>query len=354
MSADRSERWASRLQRAWASRGVLACCLWPLSLLFAAVAAVRRAVYRRGWLRTASLPVPVVVVGNLIAGGAGKTPTVIAVVALLRQRGFTPGIVSRGYGRHDAATRAVDAATPVELAGDEPLLLHLRTGAPVQVGRDRAAAARALLQRAPRVDIIVSDDGLQHLKLPRTAQVLVFDERGAGNGWLLPAGPLRERLPARVPARSVVLYNAPVPSTPLPGALARRSLGGVLSLSDWWRTDRRALRPLAELRGRPLLAVAGVARPERFFTMLRQSGLDITPLALADHHDFAVLPWPADNIDVIVTEKDAVKLKPGRAGTARVWVAALDFEPGRAFDTALLALLPDPPETADDHGNPIA
>ncbi|HEY0858325.1 MAG TPA: tetraacyldisaccharide 4'-kinase, partial [Albitalea sp.] len=196
-----------RLAQAWGSRGPLACALLPLALLYGAVAALRRSLYRVGVLRARRVGVPVVVVGNLIAGGAGKTPTVQAVVAALRSQGWCPGVISRGYGRSDEGPVVhVGGNTPSEQAGDEPLLLHIRAGVPVVVARDRVAAAQALLSVHPEVDVIVSDDGLQHLRLARDVQLIVFDERGAGNGWLLPAGPLREPLPRRVPPRTLVLY----------------------------------------------------------------------------------------------------------------------------------------------------
>jgi tetraacyldisaccharide 4'-kinase len=298
--------------------------------------------YRTGVLREVQLPVPVVVVGNLIVGGAGKTPTVMAIVRLLRERGLRPGIVSRGYGRTNGDVLEVRADTAVAMCGDEPKLLHLRTGAPLTVGRDRVAAARELLRRHPDVNVIVSDDGLQHRHLARQAQVLVFDERGVGNGWLLPAGPLREPLPSAVPPRSLVLYNASRATTALPGSVAHRSLAGVVSLQDWWSGRAPDIAALQALQGRPLIAAAGVARPQRFFDMLRDHGLSFTPLPLPDHHDYAVLPWDTTTADVIVTEKDAVKLEPQRLGATPVWVAALDFRPDAGFDAALLALLPAP------------
>jgi len=345
-----------RLERAWLARGPLACALRPLAWLFGALTALRKLLYKVGWLRAQTLRAPMIVVGNLIVGGAGKTPTVMAIVALLRRHGFTPGIVSRGYGRSDDGTLEVQPDTPATTCGDEPLLMRLRTGVPVFVSRDRAAAGRALLRAHPGVDIVVSDDGLQHLRLARDAQVLVFDERGVGNGWLLPAGPLREALPASVPARSVVLYNAPVVSTPLAGSLATRSLAGAVALTAWRVGRAASMSTLASLRGRPLVAAAGVARPNRFFDMLRDQGLQISALPLPDHFDFATLPWPADTPDVVLTEKDAVKLDPARLGKTRVWVVALDFALPAAFETALLALLPAPPQPAreSDHGNQTA
>jgi len=261
----------------------------------------------------------------------------------LRRQGLSPGVVSRGYGRRVQAPLAVERDMPAGQCGDEPLLLHLRSGAPVVVGADRPAAARELLRRHPLVDIIVSDDGLQHLRLARAAQLIVFDERGAGNGWLLPAGPLREPMTPRAPANSVVLYNATQPTTAWPGGLAQRGLAGATSLAAWWAGEPASETTLAGLRGRPLLAAAGVARPQRFFSMLRDCGLSIQELALPDHHAFASLPWPADAPDVIVTEKDAVKLDPSAQGTTRVWVATLDFRLDPTTEAALCRLLPAPP-----------
>ena len=348
--------WATRLQTAWTERGPLARLLFPVSLVFGWFAGFRRLLYRSGMLRTQHLGLPVIVVGNLIAGGAGKTPAVIAIVRMLRGKGFHPGIVTRGYGRRETGLVQVHADTPALVCGDEPLLLHLRTGAPVTVSRDRVAAAQALMHAHPQVDVLVSDDGLQHLRLARDVQILVFDERGAGNGWLLPAGPLREPMPGRVPARSLVLYNAPAPSTTLPGTLARRGLSGIVELAAWWQGAPAARQPLQRLQGRSIIAAAGMARPQRFFDMLVDAGLDIETLPLPDHHDYATLPWPAQTPDVIVTEKDAVKLMPDRMTDTRVWVAALDFTLGAEFDAALTALITTArkPRREHDDGNPTA
>lgn len=343
-----------RLAQAWWSRGSLACALLPLAVLYGGVVALRRSLYRLGLLRSRRVPVPVVVVGNLIAGGAGKTPTVLAVLSALRGRGWRPGIISRGYGRSDDGLVVhVGKDTPVDQAGDEPLLMHIRTGVPVVVARDRVAAAQALLSRHPDVDVIVSDDGLQHLRLARDAQLLVFDDRGAGNGWLLPAGPLREPLPRRVPPRTLVLYNAARPSTALPGHLAHRRLAGAVSLSSWWSGAQPSTDALQQLAGRPLIAAAGMAHPAKFFDMLHSAGLSIEELPLPDHFDFRMLPWPVDAADVIITEKDAVKLQPGRLGGARVWVAPLDFRLDTSFEQALIDLLPSHTTRTSD-GHPTA
>lgn len=331
-------RIESALARVWwrDSPGAAARALWPLSLLYRFVSAWRRLAYAIGWRRAERAPRPLIVVGNLVAGGAGKTPTVIALVQALRQAGWTPGIISRGHGRRGREAAAVRADSPAAEVGDEPLLLHLRTRAPVWVARRRIEAARGLCAAHAGVDVLVADDGLQHLALARELQVIVFDERGIGNGWMLPAGPLRQPMPRHVPVNSHVLYNARRPSTPWPGAIATRQLAGAVRLQDWWRGAPASLQALHALRGRPVLAAAGMAVPERFFAMLREAGLQPTALPLPDHHGFEQLPWPPDTPDVLVTEKDAVKLPSESAGTTRVWVVALDFQLPEDFSAAVL------------------
>lgn len=342
--------WANRLQQAWLSRGWLARLLWPVSLVMSALVAARRGLYRAGLWQSSTLPVPVIVVGNLVAGGAGKTPTVLALVQALRGHGHRPGIVSRGHGRQQDRPQAVTAATPVAEAGDEPLLLHLRSGLPVWVGRDRVAAARALLAAAPDTTVIVSDDGLQHLRLDRQLQIVVFDERGVGNGWLLPAGPLREPLPAGArwpgPVPTRVVYNAPAATTAQAGTVVRSRLAGAVPLADWWAGRPASLEALAALAGRPVLAVAGTARPGRFFDMLTQTGLRCATLPLPDHHPYTDLPWPAGTPSVVLTEKDAIKLAPARLIQAQVWVVPLDLQLDPALTDELARLIPASPQLA--------
>jgi tetraacyldisaccharide 4'-kinase len=351
------DRWADRLQHVWAERSTASDALMPLAWLFGGMAALRRWLHRRGVIATHSLPVPVIVVGNLLVGGAGKTPAVIAIVALLRSAGWTPGIVSRGFGRErERAVLEVEATTEARFAGDEPIVLARRTGAAVVVGSDRVAAGHALLQAHPEVDVVVSDDGLQHVGLGRDVEVVVFDERGAGNGRLLPAGPLREPIPDAgstlgANPKRIVLYNASAATAPLPGFLSRRSLGSIVPLADWWRGLPATPAVLENLRGRPLVAAAGLARPGRFFALLREAGLTFSELALPDHFDYASLPWPSGTNDVVVTEKDAVKLNPERRISARVWVAALDFEPEAGFADALLSRLARPSATTSSGAN---
>lgn len=332
-----ASRLAGWLQRQWwqPAPSIAARLLWPLSALYEALAERQR---RKTTPEATGLPV--VVVGNLIVGGAGKTPTVIALVQALRAQGWTPGVISRGHGRQGEAVAQVRRDSPARDVGDEPLLIHLRSGAPVVVGRDRIAAARALRQARPEVNLLLADDGLQHWRLARDAQIIVFDDRGAGNGYTLPAGPLRQRLPHAVPPRSLVLYNAAAPSTPLAGWCAQRRLAGAVELADWWAGRPCSLAALQALKGKPLLAAAGIGAPQRFFDMLQAQGLSFTPCPVPDHHDYATLPWPAGTADVVLTEKDAIKLSPARCAGTRVWVVALDFALPDAFVAALARLLP--------------
>ena len=343
------QRFSSALQQQWWTKPVTpaAQALRPLAALYGRLARWRCLV-----TRPQAIDVPVIVIGNLIAGGAGKTPTAIATVRLLRAFGWKPGVVSRGYGRRGTGLVEVTRETEAQECGDEPLLIRLRTGVPVMVGRDRVQAARALRQRHPEVDIVVADDGLQHHRLARDLDIIVFDERGVGNGLLLPAGPLREPLQAERNPHTLVLYNAAKPTTVMPGWMATRRLSGVLPLADWWRGELPSRESWQALLDRPLIAVAGVARPERFFEMLREQGLHLAHTrALPDHHSFATLPWRSDTPDVLVTEKDAVKLPLERMaqseGATRVWVVPLDLEPDVAFAAALKRQFPHPPKFDD-------
>lgn len=333
--------WAQRIEASWTEGGLLAQALRPLGALNAALVGLRRNLYRLGWIRSERVDVPVIVIGNRVAGGAGKTPTTLALVQALRQAGWHPGIVSRGHGGQARLPVAVTPERSAAEVGDEPVLLQRRSAAPLWVGRDRVAAARALRAAHPEVDVLVCDDGLQHLRLARDLAVIVFDERGAGNGRLLPAGPLREPIDAPSGARrDWLLYNAARPSTPLRGHCARRHLAGPLPLADWWQGAAPRPAVLVELRSRQVVASAGLGQPQRFFAALRELGLEITPQPLPDHFDYSRLPWGDDLCDVVVTEKDAVKLRPERLAAERpnlrVWVAPLSFELPRPLLDELL------------------
>ena len=315
------------LQQAWAGRGPLARLLWPLSLLFGALAAIRRVLYHLGILRAERAGVPVIVVGNVITGGSGKTPVVMAVVRHLQSRGIRVGVVSRGYGRATDDCREVQGDSDPRAVGDEPALIRRSTGAPVFVARRRAQAAHALLARHPDTRCIVSDDGLQHLALARDVEICVFDDRGTGNGWLLPAGPLREPWPRHC---DLVLHTGARPA--FEGFTARRTLAG-----HALRRDGRSI-PLAELAGSPLVAVAAIAKPDAFFQMLRECGLAPRQcIALPDHDDFSGWrPPPGADHLLLCTEKDALKLWRHAPDALAV---PLLFEPEPAFFHALDAKL---------------
>ena len=327
-------RFATRLQRSWAQRDWLAIALYAVSLLYRAAAAVRRWLYARGIFKSEKIRVPVVIVGNVVAGGAGKTPVVMEIVRRLQAQGWQPGVVSRGYGRtplpqgaNDSGFVQVTVATPAAQAGDEPALIHRATGAPVWVGRDRARAAQLLLAAHPSVNVIISDDGLQHLALQRDIEICVFDQRNVGNGWLLPAGPLREPWPRSSrhgepwprssrhgePSVDFVLHTTHIPPTShkLQGVVCHRitrQLAPYALRSDGSRV------PLAELQSqsneKPLFALAAIAQPEVFFSMLRDAGLTLAHTeALPDHYNFdSYISNKYMDYTLICTEKDAVKL----------------------------------------------
>ncbi|WP_034296850.1 tetraacyldisaccharide 4'-kinase [Herbaspirillum sp. RV1423] len=306
------------LTRAWTRRGWLACLLWPLSLLFGFVALLRRSLYRLGVKQAIRVAAPVVVVGNIFVGGTGKTPLAIWLVDALRQAGYTPGVISRGYGSAQAEARPVTAESRAQDVGDEPLLIAERAGCPVMVGRGRVAAAQALLAAHPEVDVIVSDDGLQHYALARDVEIVLSDARGNGNGWLLPAGPLREPVSRR---RDFTVCNVGSGDTVVPaGAFAMRLAADRVELLQ----DRSCTQPLASLSAaNGIAAVAGIGNPERFFATLAQAGLNFEALALPDHYDFAHNPFAGLPAAVIlITEKDAVKCRAIEAikNDPRIWV----------------------------------
>jgi tetraacyldisaccharide 4'-kinase len=316
--AHSTSRAEAVLTRAWQRRGPLACLLWPLSLLFGALAGLRRLLFALGIKRAQRLPVPVIVVGNVFVGGTGKTPFTLWLIDTLRAAGMTPGVVSRGHGADLDDVRVVQANSAARDVGDEPLLMVQRCGVPLVVGRRRVAAGHALLAAYPDVDVIISDDGLQHYALARDIEIVLSDARGVGNGWLLPAGPLREPASRR---RDFSVCNLAAGMAPPPAHFAMRLDGSMaLPLASSGRPQ-----PLAAWAGSPrrLAAAAGIGNPERFFAMLRSAGLVVQAHALPDHHDFADNPFAALDADVIlITEKDAVKCRAIEAiqNDPRIWV----------------------------------
>lgn len=305
-----------RLERLWyedRSGRLLA----PLAWTYAALSGARRFAYRSGLLRPRRLTRPVVVIGNLTVGGTGKTPLTIYLARELGAAKLKVGIVSRGYGRRSSDARYVHADSDWRDVGDEPVIIARRTGCPTMVAADRVAAARTLIARG--ADVILSDDGLQHLRLARDCEIVVIDgARGFGNGRLLPAGPLREPVAALGRADVVVVNGEPGH-----GALGRVLPAGTLTMrlvaQPAVRLDGRGgLLELAAFRGRRVHAVAGIGNPQRFFRELSALGLEVIAHPFPDHHPFTANELAfADELPILMTEKDAVKCAP--FANARLW-----------------------------------
>ena len=324
-------RW---LQRQWFEQRRLPPALWllaPLAGLYSVVAA-----RNRRQARAERLAVPVIVVGNITVGGAGKTPLTLWLAGQLKERGWRPGIVSRGYGGQGALPRPVAPDSAAVDVGDEPILLARRSGVPVWVGRDRVAAGNALLAAHPDVNVVLCDDGLQHYRLARDVELAVFDGRGAGNGWRLPAGPLREPL-SRLAAVDAVICNG-APDERLPSALPRFDMH--LRAGEFYRLDDPQQRCAAsDLTVRPLLhALAGIGDPERFFRTLEEQGLTFTRHPFPDHHAYgaADLAFAKDGV-LLMTEKDAVKCAGLTAG--ETWVLPVEAELSPALIDLILEKL---------------
>ncbi|HYM47783.1 MAG TPA: tetraacyldisaccharide 4'-kinase [Burkholderiaceae bacterium] len=325
----------TRLQHAlvasWQRRGPLAWLLTPLSLLYYVVTVCRGALYAFGLLQQTRLDVPVVVIGNLYVGGTGKTPLTVELVRALAERGWHPGIVSRGYGALDSAPRLVRPADDARHVGDEPLLIVRATTAPVAVAKRRVKAAQLLRDAHPEIDVIIADDGLQHLQLARDMEIALLNYRGLGNGWMLPAGPLREPR-SRLDRIDAIVLNGDVPAI---AGKARRyrmrtDLASAFALhAPTLRIELSSLAAEQRGHGWRLTAAAGIGAPDRFFAMLRAAGLAIDELPLADHFDYSVNPFAGCSADrILITEKDAVKCADNAAlaNDPRLWVVPLVTE----------------------------
>lgn len=312
------------LESAWYGNGRAPWWAAPLAALYGGAVRLRGALYRSGWLRSVRLPAPVVVIGNLSVGGTGKTPLTIAVVASLRERGYRPGVVSRGYGGSQREPVLLGNAPDPRQVGDEPCLVHA-SGVPVAVGRDRPAAARLLLDAG--CDVVVADDGLQHYALARDVEICVIDGvRRFGNRRLLPAGPLREPLD-RLQRVDLRVCNG---GTAEAGEYPMQLCGGDAVALDDGRSQR-----LAGFAGQRVHAVAAIGNPQRFFGSLRAAGIEVIEHAFADHHRFipADLDF-GDGLPLLMTDKDAVKCRhfarpswwrvPVRADLPQAFYEALD------------------------------
>jgi tetraacyldisaccharide 4'-kinase len=279
----------------------------PLSLVFKALVQLRRFLYRARLLRVTRLPVPVIVVGNISVGGTGKTPLVITIARRLRALGWSPGIVSRGHQGNNKLPLEVTTDSAAAKVGDEPLLLVRKSGVPVWTGRDRPAAGSALLRAHSECDVLLSDDGLQHYALARDVEIIVVDgERRFGNGFLLPAGPLREPVSRLTDADAIVIHG----DTKLDGASLPKQFLMRLSGSVFYNIAHPEHTAHAdEFRGKRLHAAAGIGNPQRFFAHLKSLGLECGVTAFPDHHVFSASDLPVSADAVLMTEKDAVKCR---------------------------------------------
>ena len=314
---------------------MIARLLWPVSLLFRFVVFFRRLFYKLRIFKSFRVGIPVVVIGNLSVGGTGKTPLVLWVADFLKHHGRKPGIVSRGYGgsaEKSGEARAANIGSDPAEVGDEPMLLSRRSGCPVWVSADRVLAASTLHRENPACDVIIADDGLQHYALRRDLEICVVDPHGLGNGWLLPAGPLREPL-SRLRSVDVVLEHGASSFGGYQMKLEGEKLANLANAQD--------IRPLKSFAGQKVHAVAGIGDPNRFFMQLARAGLKVVPHPFPDHHVFRAEDFDfGDDAPVVMTEKDAVKCK--RFARAHHWVFPVDAAPDPAFGRWLLEKLGGP------------
>lgn len=303
--------------------------LWPLARVFQVTAAIRRGCYARGWCKAQRLPRPVVVVGNIHAGGVGKTPIVAALVRSLQQCGVKVGVISRGYGRQSNDTVLLQPDSSADEVGDEPLMLYRQTGVPVAVGKNRVAAGQCLLAAHPETAVMISDDGLQHYALARDVEVAVFPTTDVGRHLdLLPNGPLREPLSRLRKVNAVIISQGSAAQQQILAAQLRLPETICLGHSEnchglFYRAGhpQQTATP-ADFTGKSVVAVAGIARPQRFFTALHNMGITLTQtIALPDHGQINVAALPRADC-IIITEKDAVKLN-GECHDSELWVLPL-------------------------------
>lgn len=318
--------WLHQLPRHWQQKSAVTLALWPLEMLYRLAWRIKRSLYAMGLRPIQAVNATVIVVGNVVAGGGGKTPLTIALVQHLKQQGYKVGVVSRGYGRTHLGVQMVQALSRPEQVGDEPLLIFNKCQVPVAVGAKRVEAARHLLHQQPEVNILVCDDGLQHWALKRDIEICVMDSMGIGNGHMLPAGPLREAWPRQVDLL-LHTHHRTLPegfeSTRQLSKVAINGLGQEVTLSS--------------LQNEPVEVVCGIAKPDAFADMLKASKIQISHLtALPDHDDFSTWQPTQPHLRLLCTEKDAVKLWPQQAQALSV---PLLFEPEKKFWQAFDALV---------------
>ncbi len=319
-------RW---LHRTWYAGGTGYWLLLPLSAIYWVLVTLRGYLYRAGLLEQKDVGVPVIIVGNLTAGGTGKTPVAVWLAREMRKRGFAPGVVSRGYGgSRSSSPMRVDAASDPSVVGDEPVLIARRAACPVAVDRDRLKAAAMLVEDG--ADLVIADDGLQHLKLARAYEICVVDgARWLGNRFVLPAGPLRE-LASRLHTVDQVLVNGYLPEH-VASSSEQNAVPFRLRGEEVHRLNGSLSRPIGSLAGTTVHAVAGIGNPRRFFDLLRSHDIQVVEHALRDHA--MIEPGKmsfGDEFIIVMTEKDAVKL--GTRVSDRFWYVpvSLDMDPALA------------------------
>ena len=318
------------INNVWYGKSLLFVVLLPFTLVFALVALIRRNFYRNGILSSNKIPVPVIVVGNIAVGGAGKTPVTLWLAQYLKGKGMNPAIISRGYGGEaTSSTVIVNEQSDPALVGDEPVLLALRSGCPVFVDADRVRGATSAMKQG--ADVILSDDGLQHYRLQRDIEITVVDgSRGFGNGWLLPAGPLREPVSRLATVDRVLVQQGKADDSRLANdSFSDRTTNFSLVGKTLSKVADGSLLQLSELAGKTVNAVAGIAHPERFFMYLEQQGIKVLRHPLGDHARLSDTDVRFDDdLDVVVTEKDAVKCMT--FAHERLWYLPVDvvFEKG--------------------------
>ncbi len=315
------------VHKIWYEGHWLKWVFWPLSWLFSLISSVRRSLFRLGIKPVYRSPVPVIVVGNITAGGSGKTPTVLYLVELLRRSGYKPGVISRGYGAEITSPLRVTSEHSSKDVGDEPAMIFARTQVPMVVGPNRVAALETLLDKGD-VDLVICDDGLQHYALGRDIEITLIDgERRFGNGMLIPAGPLREG-PWRLDSVDFRLCNG---GTAQAGEFAMTlEPSGLIELAAGDNSH-------APVAGDKIAAMAGIGNPERFFTTLRQQGFELARTrAFDDHQAFTAgdIDTLSQDLPILMTEKDAIKCR----GFAKQnwWYLAVDAKLAPEFDTQLL------------------
>jgi tetraacyldisaccharide 4'-kinase len=318
----------------WYRRGLLAWLLWPASVFFSVGVTLRKFLYWARLLKSEHPGIPVIVVGNITVGGSGKTPLVLWIAQYLKTKGWSPAIVSRGYGAARIDPRPATITSEAADVGDEPIILSRRSGCPVWVGADRLAVIRMLRAKHEDVNVLILDDGLQHYRLRRDVELAVLDARGLGNGFALPAGPLREPAWRLHTVDAVVSNGFAGASLPMKLEFSMKLDGDLLHRM----TDSNDRRPVSAFAGRKMHAVAGIGDPNRFFLHLAKLGLKLLPHPFPDHYPFT----PADldfgaGAEVVMTEKDAVKLR--RAPRPDWWVLPVTARLDPAFGDWLLEKL---------------